>query len=649
MNTNYLSLCQEINKHNYNYYNINSPIITDEQYDMLYSRLLELERKYPELISLDSPTQKVGYTVVSKLQKVRHEFPLLSLDKTKSIEGVKEFTGEEDVIVGIKADGLTVELDYNNGKLIQASTRGDGEIGEDITHNAKTFKNVPQKIPFKGELKLVGEAIIFHVDFNNINELLVEDEKYSTCRNLVAGSCRQLDNKICAERNVNFFAFNVLKSEGIKFEMKEEQLKWLKTQEFQIIPYHLIYSDFVEEEISYLKNLAINLGFPIDGMVITYNDIEYSKSLGTTSKFPKDSIAYKFEDERVETEFIGVEWRTTRSGKVNPTAIFKPVTIDGTQVERATLFNLDIFQELHLGKDDKISVFKANMIIPQIDQNFTKSNTELIPDICPACGAKTEIRTQKIARSLYCTNDNCQAKLIDKFTHFVSRKGFNIEGLSESTIEKFINKGFLKEFADIFKLEQYKNQIVKMEGFGQKSYKNLIEAIEKSKDIELHKFIFALGIPQIGEGGAKNLAQHFGDLGKIVFADYEELLKVKDFGEITAKSVRDYFKNTDNIKDYWMLGTIINIKKEENKMENINSIFNGKKIYATGTFANWKKEEIKSLLESLGAEFASGYAKSLDYLIEGSLKSSSKVDKAKKDGIKVLTESEFVDMVGKEQ
>ncbi len=648
MKTKYQSLIKEINKHNNNYYNLNSPTITDEQFDDLYNELIQFEIKYPELIASDSPTRKIGYTIVSKLQKVKHEFPLLSLDKTKSIEGLKEFIGEEDVIVGIKADGLTIELNYNNGKLVQASTRGDGVEGEDITHNARTFKNIPLEILYDGELKLAGEAIIFRVDFDEINESLVEEEKYSTCRNLVAGSCRQLNNKICAERKVHFFAFNLLKNEDMIFKTKEEQLEWLKMLGFQTIFYHTTYSNFVEEEINYLKNLAVNLGMPIDGMVITYNDIEYSKSLGSTSKFPKDSIAYKFEDERVETEFIEVEWNTTRTGKINPTAIFKPVTIDGTQVERATLFNLDILEELQLGKGDRISTFKANMIIPQIDQNFTKSNTEVIPDTCPTCGAKTEIRIQKVARFLYCTNDNCQAKLIDKFTHFVSRKGMNIEGLSESTLEKFINKGFLKEFTDIFKLEQYKNQIVKMEGFGQKSYKNLIEAIEKSKDVELHKFIFALGIPQIGEGGAKQLCNHFDNNASDIFnASINEFLEVKDFGEITARSIDIYLSDTENRRTIGELLKYVNINKEEKKMENL--ILEGMIFVITGNVKTFKnRNELGELVISLGGKLSNSISKNTNFLINNDLNSTSSKNKKAKDlSVNIISEEQFNKMISR--
>jgi len=637
-----------LNQHSYKYYVLDRPEISDKEYDKLFDELLNLEKETGYILS-SSPTQKVQGEVVDFLQEVKHTETMLSADKSKDVNDIIKFMGNQECVLSWKLDGLTIVLKYNNGIFQQAITRGGGTEGEDVTHTVKTFTNVPFTINYKGYLEIRGEGLVLLDEFERINlELIAKNEEpYASARNLAAGSVRQLDANITKSRNLKFIAFGIVNCDNYIW-YKNLQFKFLQNLGFEIVEGVMTNEDDLENQIKLYEERIKNLPYLTDGLIIEFNDIEYGKAQGFTGHHSKNLFAFKWNDEIYETKFKGVELNTTRTGMTSITGIFDEVNMDGTKVSRATLHNYDIFKSLQLGIDDIITVYRANGVIPQIEDNLTRSNTYEIDMYCPSCSAKIEIRTQKTARFLYCTNDNCQAKLIDNFTHFVSRKGMNIENLSEATIEKFINKGFIKEFADIFKLEQYKNQIVKMEGFGQKSYNNLIEAIEKSKDIELHKFIFALGILQIGEGGAKQLCNHFDNNASNVFnASINEFLKVKDFGEVTANSICDYFDDFHNRRIVSELLIYINFKKGESKVSNANNIFSGKKAYATGTFANWKKDEIKSLLESFGCEFASGYAKSLDFLIEGSLKSSSKVDKAKKDGIRVITESEFMDIVGK--
>ena len=551
----------------------------------------------------------------------------------------------------LKADGLTIELDYDNGTLIEASTRGNGEVGEIVTHNAKVFKNLPLTISFKGKLKITGEAIIHKNDFDDINSKLPEGEKYKTPRNLVAGSVRQLDSKMCSERQVYFYGFNILECDEQLSDSKDARFDWLSNLGFQIIISKKISGvadSFSKYYVDLMKSTAEELYLPIDGVVGSFDSVSYSNSLGETSHHPLHSIAYKFEDLLQETTLINIDWQVGRTGTITPVANFEPVEIDGTSVTKASVHNLSILEELELGVGDIITVYKANMIIPQIEENLTRSNTLKIPQHCPVCGGITIIEQLNESKVLYCTNDDCYAKLLKKFVHFVSRDAMNIEGLSEATLEKFIDKGYLINFTDIFKLEQYKKEIVTMDGFGVKSYNNLIVAIDKSRKIDMCNFLYALGISQIGLGGAKRLSKHFNnDIDELLSAinNNYDLTKIEDFGDITAQSVIEYFKCKKNYIHTVFLLDNITINKEEVKAIASDNPFKGKKIYATGKFANYKKDQIKSLLESLGAEFASGYAKSLNYLIEGSLESSSKVDKAKKDGVPVLTEAEFIEMI----
>ena len=477
-------LVKELNIHRHNYYNLNKPTITDSQYDDMFDKLSTLEKEYNYILS-NSPTQTIGYEVISKLQKVEHSIPLLSLNKTKSIDELKKFIGKNDSLLMLKADGLTVELIYENQKLIQASTRGNGHIGEEITFNVKVFKNIPLKINWHGKLKITGEAIIHKNDFEEINSKLSDDEKYATPRNLSSGSCRQLKSEICANRNVYFYAFALLESD-IEFKTKSRQFQWLESNGFSIIPYSILTPNtmVLDKSIEDMKLLAEERFISIDGMVISYNDIKYSESLGATNHHKLDGIAYKFVDLAETTQLTGIEWSVGRTGVITPVALFDTVLLDNTEVSRASLHNLSIIEELELGIGDSVSIIKANQIIPQIEENFTKSNNLKIPKVCPVCNGVAIIEQLNESKILKCTNPNCSAKLLKRFSHLVSRDALNIEGLSEQTLEKFINQGWLKTFDDIYSLEKYKSKIIKMDGFGSKSYTKLVNAIEKSRKVK---------------------------------------------------------------------------------------------------------------------------------------------------------------------
>lgn len=650
-------LVKELNQYRNEYYNINKPSVSDVTYDNLFDELNTLEQNTHYILA-NSPTQTVGYTVLSKLQKRTHPTALKSLDKTKSLDELNKWRNSRDVILMLKGDGLTVELDYEDGRFIGGYTRGNGEIGEDISHNCRAFKNIPLTIPFEGKLRVSGEAIIHWNDFEKTNSSLSEEEKYATPRNLVSGSVRQLDSKICADRNVYFYAFNILEaidtetSVDVLDDSKYENFKWLAELGFWTIVNTKICQNISEADIHMMKEVAQTQNIPIDGIVASFNSIEYSNLLGTTAHHPLHSLAFKFTDETEESVLRSVEWNTTRSGQINPTACFDTVILDNTEVSRASLFNLDFIRNLKLNISSRIKVSKRNLIIPYIEENLDADNGILeFPEVCPSCGKEAVIKNTGTADYLFCTNDNCPAKMLDKFVHLIERDALNIEGMSEATLETFINKGWIKTFVDIYRIEKYKSDIIKTEGFGIRSYEKLIEAIEKSKNTKFEQFVYALGIPQIGKGGAKRLAKHFkNDINAFLEAtsSHHNFTGIEDFGLTTAYSIFEYFENLENmsvVKD--LLQYIIVAKPEEKKIVADNP-FKGAKVYATGKFANYKKDEIKTLLESLGAEFASGYAKSLNYLIEGSLEGSSKVEKARKDGVPVLSEVEFMKIIGRE-
>ena len=635
LHTRMKDLVKRLNEYRDSYYNHNISLVSDEKYDNLYNDLLKLENKLGIVLS-NSPTQTVGCDVKSVLQKAHHSTTLKSLNKTKSLNELNTWLNKQSALLMLKADGLTVELVYDNGEFIQGITRGNGEIGEDITHTVKTFKNVPMKIPYQGKLRISGEAIIHWNDFHRINEGL--DEKYSTPRNLVSGSVRQLNSQECAKRQVYFYLFNILEYNNLNNSKSYNFENIITNLGFDVIPYKYINKDITDEDISEIVGETKEI--PIDGLVLTFDSIEYSLKQGETSHHPLHSLAYKFKDESETTTLRDIEWSVGRMGTITPVAIFDTVLLDNTEVSRASLHNISIFKSFELGIGDQLDITKSNMIIPQVQSNKTRSNTCIIPEVCPVCGYKTEIVQLNESKELVCGNMNCSAQIVRRFTHFVSRDCMNIEGLSSATLEKFVDKGWLETYIDIYHLSDYEKEIIRMEGFGKKSYQNLIESIEKSKTVSLQSFILSLGINNIGLGGSKRLAEHFITIEN--FLNHclikEDLVKIKDIGEITAQSIVNYFK--ENLSIVQELLKIVNVQPFLQKdIGKIESILSGKKVYPTGIFT-LKKDELKKKLEEVGCEVTSGYSKSLDYLICGDTSKSGKVDKAKKDGVSIMTEEE---------
>lgn len=635
------SLISELNTASDMYYNTSNTIMSDKEWDIKLDRLKELEKETGIVLN-NSPSVNVGYEVKSKLEKVKHEYVLRSLGKTQDIDELNSFIGNKKAVGMLKLDGLTTDLIYKDGELIEGSTRGNGEIGEGITHNVKTYINVPKKIKYKGKVHIVGESIITYDTFNEINK----NGEYKNPRNLVSGSVRQLDSKICAKRKIKFLSYNVF---GKEFISKEGELKWLEEQGFDVVDYRVVNN--LNEDIEELKGLAAKKQIPIDGLVFTYDDKLYGESLGNTAHHPNHSMAFKFYDEEEETVLKEVQWQVGRTGVITPVAMFDPVELDGTEVAKATLHNVSTMKKLKLGLGDKITVYKANQIIPQIRENLTQSNTLEIPCKCPVCGHETNIKISDNAEFLMCENPNCKAQLVQKIKHYCSRNAMNIEGLSEKTIEKFIEKGYLSSIEDIYKLQD-KTEIKRLEGFGVKSFNNLVNNIEKSKKCKLENFIYALGIPNVGKTTAKTFVEFIkGDnpyikLCNIKFLTVDDLLKMKDCGEIVANSIVDWFNNKDNINLVSSFIDEINFVIEE-KVEVIakENPLKDMKVYPTGKFT-LKKSELKNKLEELGAIVESGYKKSLDYLIVGGdISKSGKVDKAKKDNIKLFTEEELMKLI----
>ena len=543
-----------LNNASRSYYQKNESLVSDFEYDKLYDELMKIE-KDTGVILANSPTQNVGYTVLSNLTKVKHDEKILSLDKTKEPEKLKSWLENQEGVLSWKLDGLTIVLKYNNGELVQAITRGNGEVGEDITHNAKVFKNIPLKISYKDELIVRGEGIISYSDFERINEELDENESYKNPRNLCSGTVRQLNSEITSKRNVMFYAFTVFKAFGVDFDdKKSNQLLWLKTLGFDVVYNKIVNSDNIIDSVYEFENKIPENDFASDGLVLTYNSISYSSSLGTTAKFPKDSIAFKWKDETAETILREIEWNTSRTGLINPIAVFDSVELEGTTVNRASVHNVSILEDLKLGIGDTIKVYKANMIIPQIAENITKSGNCEIPKNCPVCNGETEIRSIRDGKALYCTNPNCSAQRIRSLSHFVSRDAMNIEGLSEETIKKFVEKGFISDYTDIYSLYKYADDIKNMEGFGEKSYNNLIESIEKSKNTELPNFIYALGINHVGLSNAKLLAKNkeFIENYKKILNNFSESCEKLNFDEIsksfeiTRNNISNSLENLQN-------------------------------------------------------------------------------------------------------
>ena len=634
------------------YYNLNNPIMENREYNQLFDELKTLEESTGIILS-DSPTQRAGYPVVSNLPKIKHEIPLLSLDKIKEIPKLVKWLGDKQGILMLKKDGGTGKLTYKNTLCKQLATRGDSEtnIGEDISHNIGSIKNIPLSINDTDELQIVGENIMRYSSFNELNANIDDPKKkFSHPRSVANGAVGLLDSKLCKERKVEFCAFNIIK--GNKFKTKQEQLEWLKSQGFYTVQYWMVTKDNLQEIIDSIIDLIPTFDFPIDGLVLSFNDITYGESLGKTSHHYNSGVAFKFEDDWYNTSYNYTEWNTSRTSKIVPKGIFKSIKMDGADHDRATLHNLDRFRALQLGYGDAIQISKRHKIIPAIENNITRSNTEKIPTKCPTCGGEVEIRLVVNTHDLYCLNPDCDAKLSKSLKHFVSKQCFNIADLGEATLNAFVGFGFIENYLDIFNLSKYKKDIIPINGFGEKSYNNLINSIENAKQITMTSLIASLGIKNVGFGSAKRLANYFNnDINAFLEASKSPLsfINIEDFGETTSNSVYSYFADEENMNMFLELLDIVTIKKLEEKKEIsiTDNPFVGKKIYGTGTFANYKKDELKWLLEKMGAEFTSGYAKSLDYLVEGSLKSSSKVDKALKDGVKVLSEDEFMKLIGK--
>lgn len=634
-----------LNKASYEYYQNDSSKLSDFEYDKLYDELVELE-KSTGIVLANSPTQNVGYTVLSNLTKIKHDEKILSLDKTKEPEKLKSWLGNQQGMLSWKLDGLTIVLKYNNGELVQAITRGNGEVGEDITHNAKVFKNIPLKISYKYELVVRGEGIISFSDFKRINEELDEDESYKNPRNLCSGTVRQLNSEICAKRNVMFYGFTVFKANDVDFgDKKSNQLLWLKELGFDTVYNKIVNADNIIESIYEFENKIPENDFATDGLVLTYDSISYSGSLGTTAKFPKDSIAFKWKDETAETILRNIEWNTSRTGLINPVAVFDSVELEGTTVNRASVHNVSILEDLKLGIGDTIKVYKANMIIPQIAENITKSGNYEIPTNCPVCGGETEVRTIRDGKALYCTNPNCSAQRIRSLSHFVSRDAMNIEGFSEETIKKFVEKGFISDYTDIYNIEKFAEEIKNIDGFGEKSYNNLIKSIENSKKPELPNFIYALGINHVGLSNAKLLCKNINyDINKLFTISQEELVEIDGFGDIIAHSICSYFGDCKNKELIYKMLDIISFAEVEVSYESENMNVKEKTFVITGDLNEFKnRKELQLKIEALGGKVTGSVTKKTNYLINNDILSeSSKNKKAKELGIPIITEEQFI-------
>lgn len=627
------------------YYQEDREIMDNREYDALYSELEHLEAETGTILA-GSPTQSVGYESVEELPKETHPSPMLSLDKTKERQVLKNFIGDQKTLLSWKMDGLTIVLTYRNGTLAKAVTRGNGVVGEVVTNNARVFDNLPLKIPFQGELVLRGEAIITYSDFEKINREIEDvDAKYKNPRNLCSGSVRQLNNEITAKRHVRFYAFSLVSAQDTDFEnSNENKMLWLQKQGFEIVEYRVVTQKNLDETIDYFSEKIAANDFPSDGLVALYDNISYGESLGTTSKFPRNAFAFKWADEMRETRLLEMEWSPSRTGLINPVAIFEPVELEGTTVSRASVHNISIVKALELGIGDTITVYKANMIIPQIAENLTRSGALVIPDLCPVCGGEARILCENDVETLNCTNPDCQAKKIKAFSHFVSRDAMNIDGMSEATLEKFIARGFIHEFGDIFLLSQHKDEIVTMEGFGEKSYERLMNSIQKSSVTTLPRFIYSLGILNIGLANAKVLCKEYNhDFAALRTATVEDLSAVDGIGPIIAKTFVDYFTDEVHNRIVDHLLTLVTIEKPE---ESADDTLKGKVFVITGSvnhFAN--RNELKAFIESKGGKVTGSVTGKTSYLINNDTTStSSKNKKARELGIPILSEEDFIEM-----
>jgi len=629
------------------YYQESREIMSNFEYDKLYDELSSLEQETGIIMS-GSPTQKVGYEVLSELPKETHDSPMLSLDKTKSVEDLQAWLGTQKGLLSWKMDGLTIVLTYEGGSLQKAVTRGNGEIGEVITANAKVFSNIPLSISYEGQLVLRGEAVITYSDFRRINEEIEDvDAKYKNPRNLCSGSVRQLNSQITAERNVHFEAFALVRADGVDFDnSRRRQFEWLREQGFEVVAFTEVTAESLPEAVKEFADAVEGNDIPSDGLVLTYDDIAYGESLGRTAKFPRNSIAFKWQDEIRETRLDYIEWSASRTGLINPVAVFDPVELEGTTVSRASVHNLSIMEGLELGVGDTITVYKANMIIPQIADNLTRSGVKDIPGECPVCGGETQIKQINDVKSLYCINPDCQAKKIKSFTLFVSRDALNIDGLSEATLEKFIGAGFIHEYADIFHLDQYRDTIVEMDGFGQKSYDNLMASIQTASNTTLPRLVYGLGIAGIGLANAKMLCREFKyDFEKMRHAQAEELVAVDGIGGVLAQAWMDYFSSEKNNQSVDHLLKELTIELEQ--AETGEAVFEGMTFVITGSvehFAN--RKELQEVIESKGGKATGSVTAKTTYLINNDAASnSSKNKKAKELGVPIISEEEFLRML----
>lgn len=631
-------LIKALNEASKAYYQDAEEIISNFEYDKMYDELLALEEA-TGIVMAGSPTQKVGYEVLSQLPKEAHPSKMLSLDKTKDREALQAWLKDQNGLLSWKLDGLTIVLTYEEGKLVKALTRGNGEIGEVVTGNAKTFANVPLTVPFKDRIVLRGEAIITYSDFEKINDTIPEtDAKYKNPRNLCSGSVRQLNPAITKERNVRFIAFSLVESQGKEFETRSQQMAWLKELGFETVEGHIVSAETILERIQWFAEEVQTNDFPSDGLVLIYDNIEYGKSLGTTSKFPKDAIAFKWQDEIKETKLLEIEWSPSRTGLINPVAIFEPVELEGTTVARASVHNISVMRGLKLGIGDNITVYKANMIIPQIAENLTGSNNIAIPDACPVCGSQTKVKNDSGVETLICPNPDCAAKQIKKFTLFVSRDAMNIDGLSEATIEKFIEKGFIHDLADIFKISQFEEEIVAMEGFGKKSFDNLMEALQKAKNTTPERLLYAIGITGIGKANARLIAgECHNRWDEIQGLTAERLLQIEGIGDIMAESFCAYFADEKNKALVAQLLEVLNLDESE---EEVGTALEGKTFVITGSLNHFEnRDQLKELIQSQGGKVAGSVSAKTSYLINNDITSTSgKNKKAKELGVPIIDE-----------
>lgn len=629
------------------YYQDADEIMSNYEYDALYDELQALEAQTGVTLS-SSPTVNVGYEILSELPKERHPSPMLSLDKTKDVAGLQAFAGDQKVVMSWKMDGLTIVLTYRDGGLVKAVTRGNGEVGEVITANARTFKNLPLQIPYKGELVLRGEAVIGYKDFEKINEEIAEvDAKYKNPRNLCSGSVRQLNSEITAKRNVKFYGFSLVQAEGVDFHnSRAAQLDWLASQGFEVVEHIVVSREEIPNEVIKFSEKIVSNDFPSDGLVLIYDDVAYGQSLGRTSKFPRDSFAFKWADETSKTVLREIEWSPSRTGLINPVAIFDPVELEGTTVSRASVHNISIMEELELGIGDQIEVYKANMIIPQIAENLTRSGVKDIPKVCPVCGGATEIRSISNAKALYCTNPECQAKQLKSYALFVSRDALNIDGLSEATLEKFIARGFIHDFADLFHLEQHREEICEMDGFGEKSYNNLITSVEKARETTLPRLIYGLGIANIGLANAKLICKEIGhNPERVMDLTAEDLAAIDGIGDVIAGNYVAYFADAEHRELFEKLLKEVKLPEEQEDVGE--QTFAGMNFVITGSvehFAN--RNEVKALIESKGGKVTGSVTSKTNYLINNNVESTSSKNKKAKDlGIPIITEEDFLRML----